>query len=468
MNTKARKLLKVVRRHAGSATLVTAAVALLATPYPYLAVLPGLAVLALLWFGRRDMVPYLFYCIVLLIPFGAFRGVGPVQFHWLFAGTLAVLVLLEILIRKKIPNEVRRNRLLLLLLIFYLVNVLASLGSKFPERSVQFMVLLASGYLLVVLGIIVTDRKGFSKILPGIIVGSVFAGSLLAVLGATFQLTLFLSPDAGRVLGGASDPNNMALMVIFSIPLAVYFFMNTRRRRMQLFLLLIIIVNVVTVMATFSRGGAIVLCFAGLLILWELRSRITPRNLGLLLGLGGLVVTALLLLTPEAYSQRLQSIHTADDFSMRRRASYILVARDLVVERPVLGSGPNTFPLRYAESEIGRGFKRKEMSGEREAHNTYLEVLTGSGITGLMFFLIVLLYALHSFTRARRRFLALGEGRLALLTTMYRASFLTLLVYLLIFSDQLHKYLLVSLAVSQIALRLAATLPEQEPTHACR
>ena len=468
MNTKARKLLNIIRRYAGPAILATASVLLLTTPHPYLAVLPGLAVLALLWFGRRDMIPYLFYCIVLLIPFGAFRGVGPVRFHWLFAGTLALLVLLEILIRKKIPNKVRRNRLLLLLLIFYLVNVLAAMGSKFPGRSTPFMVLLASGFLLVVLGIIVTDRKGFSKILPGVIVGSVFASSFLALLGATLHLTLFVSSDAGRVLGGTSDPNNLALMVIFSIPLAVYFFMTARRRRMQLFLLLIILVNVVTVMATLSRGGAIVLCFAGLLILWELRSRITPRNLGLLLGLGGLAVVALLLLTPEAYSQRLQSIQTADDFSMRRRASYILVARDLVVERPLLGSGPDTFPLRYKESEIGRGFRRNEKSGEREAHNTYLEVITGSGITGLVFFLIILLYALHSFTRARRRFLAFGEYRLALLTTMYRASFLILLVFFLIFSDQLHKYLLVSLVVSQSALWLAATLPEQESNHACR
>jgi hypothetical protein len=54
-----------------------------------------------------------------------------------------------------------------------------------------------------------------------------------------------------------------------------------------------------------------------------------------------------------------------------------------------------------------------------------------------------------------------------LLTVAYRTSFLTLLAYLLLYSEVNHKYLLLSLIISQVALRLSRTPSEQEPDHAC-
>ena len=233
-------------------------------------------------------------------------------------------------------------------------------------------------------------------------------------------------------------------------------------------MLLVLVVNLGAVVATFSRGGALVLAFALLLMLWEFRRLIAPRNLGLLLGLGGLAVAAFLVLSPESYTQRIQSIHTAEDLPMRRRASYLVAARELVAERPLLGSGPNTFASRYEQTEIGRMFKREDESGKRKAHNTYVEVLVGSGVIGLTLFLAIIFCALKSFGWAQRIFLATGRPEMALLTTAYRISFLTLLVYFLIYSEVNHKYLLVSLAVSQVALRLAQTpVSKQEAEDAC-
>ena len=259
----------------------------------------------------------------------------------------------------------------------------------------------------------------------------------------------------------------MSLMIIFSLPLAVYFLLTARRSWMRLALLMIIAVDVAAVMATFSRGGAVMLALCFLLMLWEYRHKISPRNLGLLLGAGGLIVALFLILTPESYSQRIKSVRDADDFSLRRRASYLLVGRELVAERPLLGHGPGTFSTLYALTETGQAFTRNSESGRRDAHNTYLEVLTGSGVAGLALFLTIVFYSLKSFSRARRLFLVSGREQMALLTTAYRISFITLLAYLLIFSDVYHKYLLVSLAASQIVLCLARKpVAEREPDYA--
>jgi len=66
---------------------------------------------------------------------------------------------------------------------------------------------------------------------------------------------------------------------------------------------------------------------------------------------------------------------------------------------------------------------------KRKAYNTYIKVLVGSGMTGF-------------------------------------ALFMTLLVCLLLYSSVTHGYILLSLAVSQVALRLAQISPKQETNHA--
>jgi len=471
MNTSAHKLADYVLRFSIPAALVVVSLFLLTTPYPFLALLPATGLLGLLWVGSRGLVPYLFYGFVWLIPFGAYRGMsGPFSFirlHWIFAIALAAFISIRILFRKQVPDEVRHGRFWVTVFLFYIVNVFAALGSMFPATSARFMLALLAGYMLVALGMIVIDQKGFSKTLPLAIIGSVFVGSSLAIAGAVFNLKLFVDQQ-GRALGAAPDPNGMSLMVIFSLPLALYFLLTSPRIWTRLFMLLVMAVNIVAVIATFSRGGALVLAFAMLLMLWEFRRLIAPRNLGLLLGVSGFALAAFLVLSPESYTQRIQSIRTADDLPMRRRASYLVAARELVAERPLLGSGPNTFASRYELTETGRIFKRQDESGKRKAHNTYVEILVGSGVIGLTLFLMIIFCALKSLSWARRIFLATNRPEMALLTTAYRISFLTLLVYFLIYSEVNHKYLLVSLAVSQVALRLAHhPVSKQEAKDAC-
>ena len=456
-------------RYAVPAGLALAALVLLAGPYPFLAPVPGLAVMALLWFGQHTRRALLFYGIVLLIPFGSFRGVGDagmLRLHWLLAAALAALVVVDILRRGTLPEAWRARPFWCLVLAFYAVNAIAALGSDFQDVSLRFMVLLGAAFTLVALGMLLIDGAGFVRILPRVVVASVFTSSVLAVLGYMLDLPLFISPVSGRAVGGTPHPNNMALMTIFSLPLTVGLILTARSLFSRLALLAVFATNVLAVILTFSRGGAIILALSVPLMLWEFRRMIAPRNLGLLLGTGGLVLALLLVLVPDTYTGRLRSIRDADDFAMNRRLSYIQVARDLVRQRPLLGSGPDTFAPLYAASELGRSFTRPHESGLRKAHNTYIEVLVGTGLVGLCLFIAILMHALLCFGRARARFMARGLAAEALLTGAYRVAFLTLLLYLFFFSDVYHKYLLLSLALAQVAHRLASQDAAQEVSYA--
>jgi O-antigen ligase len=471
MNKQRHSLMAEAWRCAVPFLLILTTLCLLATPWPILAPLPAVALMALLWLRKKDLVSYLFYGIVFLIPFGAYRGLSGdfsmIRLHWLLAAALLLFVLARILWRRQLPEELHQRTFWTIIVFFYLINILAAMGSEFPAVSITFMLLLAIGYLLVALGMVVVDYRGFTRTLPAVIVGSVFINSVLALLGAAFNLPLFVSAETGRVVGGAPDPNNMSLMIIFSLPLAVYFLLTATKPLMRLFLLLLIALDVAAIMATYSRGGALILAITCLSMLWKFRHRIAPKNLGLLLGAAGLAATLLLLLTPESYSDRVKSLHDSNDRALRRRASYIVVARDFFLEKPLLGHGPDAFASLYEQTEIGRALKWSNESGRRKAHNTYIEVLTGSGLAGLVMFLLLLGYSMKSFSRARRLFLASGQEQQALLVTAYQLSFTTLLIYLLIYSEVTHKYLLVSLAASQIALYLAGKTPaEQELDHA--
>jgi len=470
MNERRQSRTAAAWTYVAPALLILATLSFLITPWPFLAPLPAVALMVLLWLRKNDLIPYLFYGIVLLIPFGAYRGLGGdfslVRLHWLLAIALLGFTGMRMLWQRQIPPELKRRPFWVLVAFFYLINIFATMGSAFPAVSILFMVLLVAAYLLVALGIVVINRKGYERTLPRVIVFSVFIGAVLGILGSVFNLGLFIDPVSGRAVGAAPDPNNMSLMIIFSLPIIIYLLVTARGPGSRCAYLLMFGINIIGIMATFSRGGALVLCIALILMLWEFRAYITPRNLGLLLGLAGLGLALFVVLTPETYEQRIQSLAAAEDTPMRRRASYLIVAKDLVQERPVLGSGPDTFSSLYAQTELGRKFKQSGTDGKRKAHNTYVEVLVGSGIIGFVCFVLLLGYSVRSLNRAQTLFLQKRQPGTALLTAAYRTSFLTLLVYLLMFSDVMHKYLLLSLAISQVALRLAESGSEQEAADA--
>ena len=443
--------------------LAVVSASFLLTPWPILSLFPAGAVLFFMAMSRRPEL--VFYAFVFLVPFGAFRQIGPVRLHWLFAGSLLLYVFLHQLKHKEVPPAFRSG-LWLLVLPFLALNVLATLFSPYPDTATKHLILLVFGYVFVGLGIHFIDRQGLVRVLPATVVASNTLSSVMALMGYFWSISLFAEKvhQGGfkRGLGAAPDPNNMALMIIFAMPFLASWFFETREGFKKMLVAGLVLVNVMGLVTTYSRGGTLILSLTLLLILWEHRRRFKLRQIGLLMISAVMSGAIVLALVPASFWARQASLAVGkEDFSIGRRTSYIIVAWDSFLKRPLIGFGPDTFQDIYEGSAIAQRFKKRNASLRRHAHNTYLEILVGSGILSLGLFLAILMRQMKHLNRARDMLDRAGDALAASRVATLRTAYMSLLLYMLIFSDIYHKYLLLSLAGAEAALFCARHVSEK-------
>lgn len=454
-----------------AALLILPALALLTTARPWLAFLPLLGLVGFLVIGRIPRIAY--YLLVFLVPFGAYRNIAGgeqqvFRIPWLVALVLLLVLLAVDMPRREFLRRLRSN-LWRYLGVFLVVSAVSTLLSDYPLTAAKNLALLPAAVGYIVFGIILIDREGLRRTLPAVIITSVSLGSLTAVLGYYFKIAAF-ADDAGtttvRGIGFSSDPNNMSLMIIFSLPLVSFFILHAKSTFWRLCLVLILLLNLAAVVSTFSRGGFLMLLVCCCLLLFEHGRRLRPKHFGFVLLAAALGVLLVFAAVPAEYWERQQTIAlgTKADRAIGRRASYVLVARDAVLNHPFLGSGPGSFIDIFSSSRYAHQYSREQegaKSYRRYAHNTYLEVVVGTGLLGLLVFLLLLRRAFGNFSAAARAFRERRDPWMEGLVRSYRISFVMVALYLLIFSDLFHKYLLLSLALSQVVLSVVASEPRR-------
>ncbi len=399
------------------------------------------------------------YAIIFLIPFGAYRQIGgSVRIHWLLAMLLLGIAAWQLLRSKQLPKSLFSPAVPCLF--FYLTaNVLAAPASRHPATAWHTTMLLAAACLFVLLLLFFADEKGYRRTIPSVLIASVSLGSLLALTGFGLHVNLFAEKVAAgeftRGVGGSLDPNNMAIMIIFILPFVLHRLFTVRTMGGMLLYLALLILNLAGLVTTYSRGGLLALVLLLILMAWEYRKKFRLYHLGFIQFIAMAIFLLAWATVPESYWHRQSSLIRENDFSLQRRASYLTVGWEAFKKHPLLGNGPGTFRDIYADSVMGAVFERKDSTRRRYAHNTYLEVLVGSGLLGLTLFLVLLAVTLASFSRARAIFLAGNDTETAELTGCYRIAFVVLAIYLFIFSELFHKHLLLSIGLSQVALCLA-------------
>lgn len=435
---------------------------LLATPYYLYAVLPGLVIVGMLLLGKHPQIAY--YLIIFVIPFGAYRGLSEtyqfLKIHWLLATWLVLLIFFQSVVKKHISAQLKSGLWgpLVLLLI---ISLISALYSDYPLTSYEYLFLLVISYLYFALNLSFIDRRGFSAVLPAVIIFSVSLSSLLGLIGTVLEIPLFIVVQSGaftRSVGGSIDPNNLSLMIIFTLPLLAHWFFVSQRFSMKILAGFLFLLNIGGIVLTYSRGGAIILLLTLLLLTIEHIKKLKPRFLGLIVSFFMLFILGATVIIPATYWMRQKSVtNVQEDRAVSRRFSYLYVGLEAFKENPVLGSGPGTFRDLYARTpyaiQYSKGYSEQEM--RRFAHNTYLEYLVGTGILGLAIFILIIVMAMRNFETARANFLSRGDTKTASLVTAYRISFLSLLLYFFIYSGVYHKYFPVCLALSQIALSLS-------------
>lgn len=445
--------------------LFVVTVALLPTRWYFLSPVPAAAVLVVFFMWRRPM--WGFSLLLFFIPFDQYRTLSQ-NLPWftvskLVGALLVLLILSRWLILHRTPTL--RSSLWPCLGLFLLTGLLSTLYTDNLPTAANELRQMATAVVFFALTLALVPYEALQREVPRVVVLGVTCSALLSLYGYVTADPMFAvqvgDDNLTRSIGGSNDPNLFSVSLLFALPFLAHYFFEATTIRGRVAAALLAAINVMALITTFSRGGALNFLVLVALLALEHYKRLSPRKMGLLLS-GGLACGLLMLaFIPSSYWERQRSVVQISDDSISRRIDYIIVGWDKFMEKPLLGHGPGVFKELWAQTvysgDIGKGQSR---GYHRPAHNTYLEMLVGTGVIGLGFYLCAILAALRNFTRARDNLRKAGRRPEASIAGAYRIAFITVLVYFLILSAQTHKFFWVSLAFSQILL--LASLPEDK------
>ena len=366
----------------------------------------------------------------------------------LVTGTKAIgYLLVAVVLIKLFFRQIRVNLhpfLLFSVLSLLLFAALSTLFSRNPELSTpffrQFITAMTVGFLAATLG----NRLN----LP------LLARTISLSVGITSCVTIIKSrgmPDE-RAIGFLSDPNFFALLILGAVPLALYLTFHEHKILLRIFWAAVTIVMMVAFEKTMSRSGILILLAALFLLAMHYRYILRKISLSqMFLGaIAALFLAALTIsLLPKKYQDRILSlsalgsgVQNFEDRSLSRRYSYLIVGYTVFKEKPILGSGPGTFPLEYARSGYANNYVAESINDElfRRAHNTYLELLAETGLSGLFSLLLLVATGVFLYWRARRYELQFGYTKTTHLTTHLAVSYLVFIMFFLFLSALPNKY----------------------------
>ncbi|HEX5131730.1 MAG TPA: O-antigen ligase family protein [Candidatus Krumholzibacteria bacterium] len=283
---------------------------------------------------------------------------------------------------------------------FLLVSFSSMLVARDPALSFHelntYVKMVLVTFLIVQLVRTPGDLRKFSYV--------IFAGAVATVLLGLVGLSLGIGPGDDNYIGGVfvlrftgghENPNRAAAFMCSALPLGLFGARNTRNPWARVGFSLGVIALIVAIFSTFSRSVVFPFTFVAIAVLIrELRSRRSYIVLALLTTLG-------ILLTPRYYWERVLALRDAmsassRDWSVYTRWLAMTTAWDLFVQHPLTGVGLGNFILAGAY----RVFLRIVV------HNSYLEILVGTGVFGLLGFLWILASGIrNSVAGARRRWL---------------------------------------------------------------
>jgi putative inorganic carbon (hco3(-)) transporter len=181
------------------------------------------------------------------------------------------------------------------------------------------------------------------------------------------------------VIGGMFDnPNDLALHLVTTIPIAISLLIITRMPHMKIFYAVCVVLAMGGIVSTFSRGGFLGMSCALGTLAW----RLARRNKMLIPITLGFVVMVLVIFAPSGYGDRLRT--TSDGSAMTRTDDLkksILVA----VRHPLLGVGMDNYYL-YSNTE-------------HASHNAYTQVASELGLTAAAFYILFLITPIRQLRR---------------------------------------------------------------------
>ncbi len=241
---------------------------------------------------------------------------------------------------------------------------------------------------------------------------------------------IFLLTAGGHKIDAIStvgDNNGVALALLMVIPLLSFCAKYTAEHWVRIAMYVTVGLGVVTVIATYSRGGFIGLLVLGLMTLkgskYKFRAIIVVALIGAIL----------FSLAPDDYFNRINTIKDgSDDDSFATRLVAWKINYMLALDHPFLGVGPyGSLAWESWTRHVGEAttflFPSPLVMKTFVAHSIYFQVLGDTGFTGLFLFLTMLGIALLQTVKTQR--MARRNPALEWSGDLARATQISLVVY---------------------------------------
>lgn len=322
--------------------------------------------------------------------------IGKIQIPIMLEGMLGVLIVVNLRGVRRL--KWMKSRVMAIPFLILLVMVAGLPFSLWPGRSFIFVTKDFMPSLLLMLGVAVSIRE----------IEDLNWIAFMHLIGATiYSLWTFLFVSVasdGRLVGSAHyDANDLALLLVSTIPLAIYFLRPQVVLWKRLFALSSLALFVELLVKCGSRGGFI--AFIVVLLYIVLAFRAIPARLRLTaVGATVLIMTAF---GSATYWDMMSTIiHPKDDYNMtspvgrkaiwKRGVGYML-------SRPVLGVGVNDFE--QAEGSLS-AISAEYASANRglkwsTAHNSFVLIGAELGVGGLLLFVTMLGTSFTHLTRIK-------------------------------------------------------------------
>ena len=294
-----------------------------------------------------------------------------------------------------------------LFLTFAAIAILCTPFGFYPRMSVYFLrdfCLKLGLYLYLVAKLITTEER-----VEGMVKTLMLSGFMMA-------FAAMIHAELGVRAGGGStyDPNDLAALIVATLPIAVIQIQTTESRLWKIFCFGGAIASLLGIIATQSRGGLVGLVIVVIFAAFTKVQGFSKKRLTVLAVIMGIIF---IMQAGTDYKERISTIFE-DVSSLRAGSGRMMIwKRSLVIfsDHPILGVGPNCFSSAYGryldngwfKGDIWRGASGGSWS---VTHNSFLQVLVEMGIPGFLIFMAIIVYTFKNFKRLK---IFYSEGKIS-------------------------------------------------------
>jgi putative inorganic carbon (hco3(-)) transporter len=363
------------------------------------------------------------------------------------AGILALVAFAFSLgqIRQRLPNEV-------IFVILLTVQLFATVPMSPVWRGGALNTTLDFAKIVIIVPVMVMAVNTATRLRRLLFVQAASVATISAV--AVWKGHMLGGRLAGVLNGNYSNPNDLALAIVISLPLCLALLFLSRSVPSKVAWAGATLVMAYAVFLTGSRGGFLALAVTTAVCLWEFAIR--GRRTYLLL-IVAVVSVVLCLSSSTMLSNRLKGTFDSENDeasaygSAEQRQHLFWRSLEVTVEHPLFGVGPGNFPI---VSDVWR-----------VTHNSYTQMSSEGGIPALILYVMILWAGFKNLKKARR--LSGSNKDVSLFTGALHASLAGFVVGSLFASCayQFFPYFLVSYTtvLLRIAKERAARSVKDEP-----